>query len=301
MVKELIPIYKKLVEDKRLYLDVIAYMDKNAEKEIEENFKENIKNYKNNFKIGGVKIFLDGSPQSRTAWMRTPYINDEKYFGYGTMNDEEVIKDVLVAFEERLQILAHCNGDKAAEQYINAVKSTNKKINEIRPVLIHGQLLGTDQLKDVKENGIIPSFFIAHIYHWGDIHIKNFGFERASKISPAGSAVQNEMKFTFHQDAPVIEPNMFETIWCAVNRKTKNGEILGEEEKITVLEAIKAVTINAAYQYFEEDYKGSIKEGKLADLIIVDKNPLKVEKDDIRNIKVLETIKSGKTIKCLFD
>lgn len=104
------------------------------------------------------------------------------------------------------------------------------------------------------------------------------------------------MKFTFHQDAPVIEPNMFETIWCAVNRKTKNGKILGEEEKITVLEAIKAVTINAAYQYFEEDYKGSIKEGKLADLIIVDKNPLKVEKDDIRNIKVLETIKSGKTI-----
>jgi len=296
MVKELIPIYKKIVEDKRLYLDVIAYMDKNAEKEIEENFKENIKNYKNNFKIGGVKIFLDGSPQSRTAWMRTPYINDEKYFGYGTMNDEEVIKDVLVAFEERLQILAHCNGDRAAEQYINAVKSTNKKINEIRPVLIHGQLLGTDQLKDVKENGIIPSFFIAHIYHWGDIHIKNFGFERASKISPAGSSVQNEMKFTFHQDAPVIEPNMFETIWCAVNRKTKNGEILGEEEKITVLEAIKAVTINAAYQYFEEDYKGSIKEGKLADLIIVDKNPLKVEKDDIRNIKVLETIKRGKTI-----
>ena len=296
MVKELIPIYKKIVEDKRLYLDVIAYMDKNAEKEIEENFKENIKNYKNNFKIGGVKIFLDGSPQSRTAWMRTPYINDEKYFGYGTMNDEEVIKDVLVAFEERLQILAHCNGDRAAEQYINAVKSTNKKINEIRPVLIHGQLLGTDQLKDVKEKGIIPSFFIAHIYHWGDIHIKNFGLERASKISPAGSAVQNEMKFTFHQDAPVIEPNMFETIWCAVNRKTKNGKILGEEEKITVLEAIKAVTINAAYQYFEEDYKGSIKEGKLADLIIVDKNPLKVEKDDIRNIKVLETIKSGKTI-----
>lgn len=131
MVKELIPIYKKLVEDKRLYLDVIAYMDKNAEKEIEENFKENIKNYKNNFKIGGVKIFLDGSPQSRTAWMRTPYINDEKYFGYGTMNDEEVIKDVLVAFEERLQILAHCNGDRAAEQYINVVKSTNKNINEI--------------------------------------------------------------------------------------------------------------------------------------------------------------------------
>lgn len=296
MVKELMPIYKKLVEDKKLYLDVIAYMDKKAEEEIKENFKENIKKYKNHFKIGGIKIFLDGSPQSRTAWMRTPYIDDKEYYGYGTMNDDDVKKDVESAYEEKLQILAHCNGDKAAEQYINAIKSTNKNIEEIRPVLIHGQLLGTDQLKEVKENVIIPSFFIAHIYHWGDIHIKNFGFERASKISPAGSAMQNDIKFTFHQDAPVIEPNMFETIWCAVNRKTKDGKILGEEEKISVLDAIKAVTINSAYQYFEENYKGSIKEGKFADLIIVDKNPLKVEKEEIRNIKVLETIKSGETV-----
>ena len=296
MVKELMPIYKKLVEDKKLYLDVIAYMDKNAEEEIKENFKENIKKYKNHFKIGGIKIFLDGSPQSRTAWMRTPYIDDKEYYGYGTMNDEDVKKDVESAYEEKLQILAHCNGDKAAEQYINAIKSTNKNIEEIRPVLIHGQLLGTDQLKEVKENGIIPSFFIAHIYHWGDIHIKNFGFKRASKISPAGSAIQNDIKFTFHQDAPVIEPNMFETIWCAVNRKTKEGKVLGEDEEISVLDAIKAVTINSAYQYFEEDYKGSIKEGKFADLIIVDKNPLNVEKEEIRNIKVLETIKSGETV-----
>ena len=228
--------------------------------------------------------------------MRTPYIDDKEYYGYGTMNDEDVKKDVESAYEEKLQILAHCNGDKAAEQYINAIKSTNKNIGEIRPVLIHGQLLGTDQLKEVKENGIIPSFFIAHIYHWGDIHIKNFGFERASKISPAGSAIQNDIKFTFHQDAPVIEPNMFETIWCAVNRKTKEGKVLGEDEEISVLDAIKAVTINSAYQYFEEDYKGSIKEGKFADLIIVDKNPLNVEKEEIRNVKVLETIKSGETV-----
>ncbi len=296
MVKELIPIYKKLVDDKKLYLDVIAYMDKKAESEIKEVFEENIKKYKNHFKIGGIKIFLDGSPQSRTAWMRTPYVGDENYFGYGTMNDEDVEKDVEIAYDEKLQILAHCNGDKAAEQYINAIKATNKDIKEIRPVLIHGQLLGTDQIEELKKYGIIPSFFIAHIYHWGDIHINNFGFERASAISPAGTSVKNGLKFTFHQDAPVIEPNMFETIWCAVNRKTKEGKVLGEEEKITVLDAIKAVTINSAYQYFEEDFKGSIKEGKYADLIILDKNPLKVNSDDIRNIKVLETIKNGKTI-----
>lgn len=296
MVKELIPIYKKLVDDNKLYLDVIAYIDEKSKDEIKETFEENIKKYKNNFKINGIKIFLDGSPQSRTAWMRTPYKDSEKYFGYGTMNIEDVEEVIEYAYREKLQILAHCNGDKASEQYIEAIKNTNKDIKEIRPVLIHGQLLGVDQLQEVKKYGIIPSFFIAHIYHWGDIHVKNFGFERASKISPAGSSIKNDIKFTLHQDAPVIEPNMFETIWCAVNRKTKEGKCLGEEEKITVLEAIKSVTINAAYQYFEEDYKGSIKEGKFADLIILDKNPLKVKKDEIKDIKILETIKNGKTI-----
>lgn len=258
MVKELIPIYKKLVDDNKLYLDVIAYIDEKSKDEIKETFEENIKKYKNNFKISGIKIFLDGSPQSRTAWMRTPYKDSEKYFGYGTMNIEDVEEVIEYAYREKLQILAHCNGDKAAEQYIEAIKNMNKDIKEIRPVLIHGQLLGVDQLQEVKKYGIIPSFFIAHIYHWGDIHVKNFGFERASKISPAGSSIKNDIKFTLHQDAPVIEPNMFETIWCAVNRKTK--------------------------------------EGKFADLIILDKNPLKVKKDEIKDIKILETIKNGKTI-----
>lgn len=296
MTKELVPIYKKLVSDNLLDLDIIAFMDTKAMQEIEETFPNNIKKYENNFKIGGIKIFLDGSPQARTAWMRTSYIDDENYFGYGTMQDTEVENDIEEACKEELQILAHCNGDKAAEQYINCIAKVGDKVKNIRPVLIHGQLLGVDQLKEVKELGIIPSFFIAHTYYWGDVHIKNFGLNRASKISPARSAKNNEIKFTFHQDSPVIEPNMFETIWCAVNRKTSSGKVLGEEERLDVIEAIKAVTINSAYQYFEEDIKGSIKEGKLANLIIVDNNPLKIDKDDIKNIQVLETIKEGRTI-----
>lgn len=295
-VNELVPIFKRLVDENKLYLDVVAFMDKKAEDKITSVFSENIKQYKNHFKLGGIKIFLDGSPQEKTAWMRTPYLGDENYFGYGTMKDEEVEEDVKFALSKDYQILAHCNGDRAAEQYINSIAKAGADVKNIRPVLIHGQLLGTDQLKDVKKLGIIPSFFIAHIYHWGDVHIEHFGFERAKEISPAGSAKKENIIFTFHQDAPVIEPDMFETIWCAVNRKTMDGIELGEEQKIRVIDAIKAVTINSAYQYFEENEKGSIKEGKLADLIIVDKNPLEVDVDEIRNIKVLETIKSGKTV-----
>lgn len=302
MIDELISIYKELVKEKQLFLDVVAYIDEKLDNKIKEEFPNNIKKYYNNLKIGGVKIFLDGSPQGRTAWMRTPYIDDESYYGYGTMKNNEVDSAIRKALDEEMQILAHCNGDKAAEQYIDVVKninktkSFNKNIEKIRPVLIHGQLLGVDQLDDIKKLGIIPSYFIAHTYYWGDVHIKNFGLDRASSICPLKSSLDKNIIFTLHQDAPVIEPNMFETIWCAVNRITKDGKILGKEEEIDVLDAIKAVTINAAYQYFEEDKKGSIREGKKADLIIVDKNPLKVNKNDIRKIKILETIKDGKML-----
>lgn len=293
--KEMIPLYDMLLANNILKLDLVSYVGINDKEVFLDKFKDHVKTYKNNLKIGGYKIFLDGSPQGRTAWMRTPYIDDENYYGYGTMSDSEVENAVEIAYKDNMQILAHCNGDKAAEQYINSIKKV-KNENEIRPVMIHAQLLGKDQMKDVKSLNIIPSFFIAHIYHWGDIHIKNFGYERAKYISPVGTALKENVKYTFHQDCPVILPNMFETIWCAVNRRTKSGVILDEEEKISVIDAIKGVTINVAYQYFEEDKKGSIKEGKYANLIIVDKNPLKVDVDEIRNIKVLETIKDGEKI-----
>ena len=296
LTKELIPIYKKIIENKVLRLDVVAYIDEKSEGIVGEEFANYIKQYKNNFKIGGYKIFLDGSPQGRTAWMRTTYANDENYYGYGTMTDKEIERIIEKAYNNNLQLLAHCNGDMAAEQYILCIQKLNKNIAKIRPVLIHGQLLGVDQLEDIKELGIIPSFFIAHTYYWGDVHIKNFGLQRAEKISPAGSSSKKQIVYTFHQDSPVIEPNMFETIWCAVNRKTRQGITLGTDERISVIEAIKAVTINSAYQYFEESTKGSIKEGKIADLIVVDKNPLKVDRNELRNIKVLETIKDGQTI-----
>lgn len=292
---EMIPLYKELLNKNILKLDLISYVDINNRDLFFSNFKEHVKKYSNNFKIGGYKIFLDGSPQGRTAWMRNPYVGSRDYFGVSTMSDEAVENAIKVAYDDDLQILAHCNGDRACEQYIEAI-SKNKKSSNIRPVMIHAQLLGLDQIKYLKQLNIIPSFFIAHTYYWGDTHIENFGYERAKNISPVASVLKEGIKYTFHQDSPVISPNMFETIWCAVSRKTKSGKQLSEDEKISVLDAIKGVTINVSYQYFEEDKKGSIKEGKYANLIIVDRNPLKVAIDDIKDIKVLETIKEGVTL-----
>jgi len=126
--------------------------------------------------------------------------------------------------------------------------------------------------------------------------LKNLGEERGRRISPAKSAFDRGLIVNFHQDSPVVKPLMLHTVWCAVNRITRNGVSIGPEERVSVYDALKAVTINAAYAYFEEDIKGTLEEGKLADLVILDENPLKVDPYDIKDIQVLETIKEGVTL-----
>ncbi|WP_436513657.1 amidohydrolase [Clostridium thermobutyricum] len=294
-------------KNKKLKMDIVGFIDiKNNKNIYEENKETYVKGYINNFRIGGYKMFLDGSPQGRTAWMLTPYkdINNpdknSKEFGIGTLTDDEVLKFIGQALNDNAQILSHCNGDAAAKQLIDSFKKVlnerNESFTSTLPVMVHAQLVRDSQLKDMKEIGMIPSFFTAHSYFWGDIHIKNFGLERASKISPAKSALNRNLVFTFHQDTPVLMPDMFRTIWCSVNRITLNGVTIGEDEKISVLDAIKAVTINSAKQYFEDDKKGSLEKGKLADIIIIDKNPLEINPLDLYKIKILETIKSGEVL-----
>lgn len=294
-------------KNNKLKIDIVGFIDiKNNKKIYDENKETYVKGYINNFRIGGYKMFLDGSPQGRTAWMLTPYkdINNpdknSEEFGIGTLTDEEVSNFIEQALNDNAQILSHCNGDAAAKQLICSFKKVlnerNESFTSTLPVMVHAQLVRDSQLKDMKEIGMIPSFFTAHSYFWGDIHIKNFGLERASKISPAKSALNRDLIFTFHQDTPVLMPDMFRTIWCSVNRITLNGVTIGEDEKISVLDAIKAVTINAAKQYFEDDKKGSLEKGKFADMIIIDKNPFEINPLDLYKIKILETIKSGEVL-----
>ena len=299
MVAEMEPLYRQLMDNGLLKLDVVGYADLKAADNLKAAFPACVKQYSQRFKLGGYKIFLDGSPQGRTAWMMEPYQGgDPSYKGYPTMTDEQVEAAVRQAAAEHMQLLAHCNGDAACAQYIAAVERAARcgDIKGIRPVMIHGQLLRPEQLPAVERLGILPSFFVAHVYHWGDIHIQNFGLQRAASISPAGSAIKAGTVFTFHQDAPVIEPDMLETVWCAVCRQTKQGKELGGKERIPVWEALKAVTIRAAYQYFEENSKGSLQPGKWADLVMLDGNPFQVPPEKLREIRVVATFKEGKAI-----
>ncbi len=288
---------EKYSENKVLFIDIVAYIDITENKQLLDKEYENYKEYKNNFRLGGYKLFLDGSPQGRTAWMRESYIDDKDYFGYPIFKDELVTQFFKYAIDENVQILVHCNGDAACEQMIRCYKKAlNGKTSDIRPVMIHAQLLAKNQLDDVKKLNIITSFFIAHTKYWADIHIKNFGKERAENISPANSAIKKGIMYTFHQDSPVIMPNMLETIQSAVTRTSVSGVKLNQDECITVYEALKGITINAAYQYFEEDTKGSIEIGKKADFVLLSENPLEISKEKIENIKIIKTYKNGEEI-----
>lgn len=290
-----VEIYDRLGKNGKLLLDMVAYMDIVESSDVVHERKD-LQDYHNHFKIGGYKLFLDGSPQGRTAWMSKPYENSSDYCGYPIYTSEQVDGYVQQALDEHRQILIHCNGDAASQQMLDAFHHSRQKKTDTRPVMVHAQTLRPDQLPQLNETGVMPSFFVAHVYHWGDVHLVNFGKERAENISCAASALENGITFTFHQDTPVILPDMLETVWAAVNRITKDGVVLGAHQRISVFEALKAVTINAAYQYFEEDKKGTLEPGKLADLIILSEDPMKADPMKIRDIQVLETMKEGKTI-----
>lgn len=294
LAKELCPLYAALLRSGKLKLDVVGYADYSRADEIYSMFSGSYKH----FRLGGIKLFLDGSPQGKTAYMLEPYKGEREYRGYPAMSDGELTKAIEYAAERRLQLLAHCNGDAAAEQFLRCAEAASERypvIESLRFVMVHAQLIRPSQLDRVKQLGIIPSFFTAHSYYWGDTHIKNFGFERASGISPAGSALERGITFTFHQDSPVIEPDMLETVRCAAERITRSGVRL-EREAIPVFEALRAVTANAAYQYGEENAKGILEAGRSEDLVILDKNPLKQDISRLGDINILKTIKSGSTL-----
>ncbi len=288
-----------MAQEGRLVADVVAYPDMQDSRSLLDENPEYTDGYCRRLRLGGYKIFLDGSPQGRTAWMTQPYQNGEAgYRGYAIHSDEAVDAFVRVALAENRQLLAHCNGDAAADQLIASFKRVLGGLRPvgIRPVMIHAQLLRRDQIAALGTLGMIPSFFPAHIYHWGDVHVRNFGLARASAISPAASVLAAGLPFTLHQDTPVLPPDMLAAVSCAVTRTARSGRVLGAEERIPPLEALRAVTINAAYQYFEEDRKGSIREGKLADFVLLDQNPLTVEPEALRDIRVRRTVKEGTTV-----
>jgi len=260
--------------------------------------------YTNRFRIGGVKLVLDGSPQGKTAWLTQPYFKPPQgqapgYAGYAAFKDEQVNGFLEQAWRNGWQVMAHTNGDAAVDQLIRAVQTTSAKVpgTDRRTVAIHAQTARADQLDAFKRLDIFPSFFPMHTFYWGDWHRDSvLGPQRAQNISPTGWALARGMMFTSHHDAPVAFPDSMRVLSSTVNRTTRSNQVLGAEHRVEPWVALKAMTIWAAHQHFEEASKGTIETGKLADFVILSDNPITIDRARLNDITVVETIKEGRSV-----
>lgn len=254
------------------------------------------------FTLGAVKIISDGSIQGYTGYLskpyHVPYHGDAEYRGHPVVNREDLFEIVEAYHGAGMQLAIHANGDAAIDNVIDAFRAAQQKYPEADPrlILIHAQMARDDQLDAMQELGITPSFFSAHTYYWGDRHRDIFmGPERAARMSPSRSALDRGMRFSVHLDPPVVPMLPMLMVWSTVNRISSGGNVIGVEQRIEPMDALRAVTIDAAWQVFEEDNRGSLEPGKWADLIILSADPL-ADPLGIKDIEVLETVVGGRTI-----
>lgn len=301
-----IKFYQSQAKEGKLEIDLIAlagYSDLNT------NIADtsmHFKTYKNRFKVQGTKIVADGSPQGKTAFFSKPFLTSvpgctHNCRGLPSLKQEEINQLFETAYAKDNQLFIHCNGDATIDMILKAHKLACVKLKQPldkdrRTIIIHSQFARPDQLKMFVKYNMQPSFFTNHAYFWGDIHVENLGKSRADFLSPMVSSRKLGLKPTNHSDATVTPINPIFTIWTAVNRFSRSGIVIGEKERATPYLALQAITSFAAYEFFEEDVKGTLTVGKLADFVVLDKNPLKIDPMDIKTIQVVETIKEGKSI-----
>jgi predicted amidohydrolase YtcJ len=252
--------------------------------------------------VGAIKFLTDGSIQGYTGFLgqpyHSPYHDDADYRGAPIMSQKQLNQDVEAYHREGLQIALHANGDAAIDMVIKAYEKAQNAFYRVdaRPIIIHAQMATEAQLDAFKTLGMTPSFFSLHTYYWGDRHSDTFlGPQRGSRISPTRSALDRDLKFTVHADSPVVPMQPLFLVWSTVNRISSSGRVIGAEQRIPTIDALRAVTIDAAWQIFQEDNRGSIEVGKFADLVVLSENPL-ADKQRIKDIKVLTTMVGGNII-----
>jgi len=252
--------------------------------------------------MGPVKLVADGSIQGFTGYLsapyHTPYHGDAGYRGYPSMPREKLFHQVESLHRAGYQIAIHGNGDAAIEDILDAFEAAQRTfpVADPRMLLIHAQMAREDQLARMRALGVTPSFFTAHTWYWGDRHRDIFlGPERAAAISPARFAQQYGVRFSSHLDTPVVPMEPLQAVWSMVFRQTYGGDVLGPGQRIGVMDALRAVTIDAAWQVFQEGNRGSLEPGKFADLIVLSGNPL-VNPAAMRDLVVERAVIGGATL-----
>ncbi len=301
-----IDFYQSQADAGKLKIDLVALA---GSAELQDNLADTIlkwKTYKNRFKVQGTKIIGDGSPQGKTAFFSESYLTEvpgcmHDCKGLPSLSQEMLDSLFILAYQNDNQLFIHSNGDASIDMILSAHKKACEVLNEPldkdrRTIVVHSQFVREEQLETYKKYNIEPSFFTNHAYFWGDAHVENLGKERAFFLSPIATADAMGLKYTNHSDATVTPLSPMFSVWSAVNRLSRTNKVIGEAERATPYQALKAITANAAYELFEEDIKGTLTVGKIADFVILDGDPLTIDPLKIKDIKVVETIKEGVSI-----
>jgi len=255
--------------------------------------------YHNRFKLQGIKLLLDGSPQGKTAFWSEPLLTggpngEANWRGQPIVPPEEWNKAVATLSRRGIQLFAHCNGDAAIAMMIEAVRKAGLRADQDhRTVIIHSQFMAPGQLEEYVELGLHPSFFTVHAFFYGDVHLANLGADRCSRLSPMASAMRLGLHCSNHNDFSVTPIEPMRMVQTAMQRRSRSGTVLGEGERVSAEQALMALTLEAAWQLREETSKGSLEVGKRADLVVLDQDPTTVNPDDLDGIEVIATIKDG--------
>ena len=299
-----VELLQRAAEKGALFIDVVAYpfitdLDEVLAKHPASAFGR----YHHRFKLGGCKITMDGSPQGRTAYFTTPYLTggpggEKNWRGEPSFPQDTFNGMLKKCYDLGLQVLFHANGDAAIDMILKGHEyaAADSLDQDRRSTVVHSQFVRKDQLEKYVQYNLIPSFYTEHTYFFSAAHLKNRGQPQTYFLSPIKTAMGMGLRPTNHTDFNVVPIDQMLVLWSAVTRKSRTGEVIGPDERIGPRDALQAITINAARQYFEEHEKGSLEPGKLADLVVLSANPLTVIPDAIKDIRVLETIKEGRTI-----
>ncbi|MHA1916545.1 MAG: amidohydrolase [Promethearchaeota archaeon] len=249
-------------------------------------------------RICGIKFFFDGAISARTAAVSEPYLDKPDFFGVMATTKEKATELLTKAYQKGFRISAHANGDRAIKIYLDIIEELQKKYPRLdsRNRDIHCSVINEDLIKKIKELDVLPTIFGAYAYYHGDKLIPSFGIDRLENMFAARSFLDAGILVSAHSDHPCSPFPPLMAIHSLVNRKTKAGKLIGRSQQISVIEALKLYTINAAYHSFDENILGSIEPNKLADFVILEEDILTVPSERIRNIPINMTIIEGKII-----
>ena len=294
-------LFNAMTHSGKLPVRVRGYMYSNAYPTTNKSYKPGQGD--DTFKLIGVKIVADGSNQGLTGAMSKPYDYPAGTSNTGTLNftEQELYDLAKPRFDEGWQLSVHSNGDKSIEQTLNVfAKLVTKPADTKSRLRIEHFTVPTEaQIDRAAKLGVVPGFTIGHTDYWGEaFHNHLLGAERADRIDPSASLIKRGMRFAYHSDSPVspIHPLKYASEGAARLWQVSPQKVLNPSQKISINHALKAVTIDAAYQLKMDDKIGSIQEGKYADFAIVNQNPMKTDAYKIRDIEVNETWVNGKQV-----